>query len=92
MMVWSRRAPNMSDTGIDLRRHVGDRADAVSGKSSTTPRYRAAPHTGRIRLGFRLGQDALEIVARERLQLDANGKPALQLGQKIRGLGGVERA
>ena len=41
--------------------------------------------------GFRLGEDAQEIIDGERLQLDADGKAALQFGNKIAGLGDVER-
>ncbi len=41
---------------------------------------------------LRLGEDAAEIVARERAELDTDGKPALKLGQEVGGLGDVERA
>ena len=40
----------------------------------------------------RLGQDAHEVVARERLELDADRKAALQLGNQVRRLRDVERA
>ena len=40
----------------------------------------------------RLGENADEVLARERVELDADGKAALKLGDQVRGLGGVERA
>src|SRR5262249_19194875 len=41
---------------------------------------------------LRLGQDALEVIARERLQLDADGEATLQLGKKVGGLREVKGA
>ena len=41
---------------------------------------------------LRLGQDANEIVDRQRIQLDANRKAALQLGNQVRRLGDVKCA
>ena len=41
---------------------------------------------------LRLGQDAAEVLARQRLQLDADRQAALQLRQQVGGLGHVERA
>ena len=42
--------------------------------------------------GLGLDQDAGEVVAVERMQLDPDRQPALQLGQQVRGLAEVEGA
>ena len=42
--------------------------------------------------GFRLGEDAAEIVTRQRLELDADRQAALQLGQQVGGFGDMEGA
>ena len=42
--------------------------------------------------GLGLDQDAAQVVAAQRLQLDPDRQAALQLGQQVRGLGEVEGA
>lgn len=42
--------------------------------------------------GFRLGQDAAEILPRQGLQFDPDRQAALKLGQQVRRLGDVEGA
>ena len=42
--------------------------------------------------GIRLGQDPHEILDHQRLELDPDGKPSLQLGNQVRGLGHVKGA
>ena len=56
---------------------------ASSLNSSVTPSVAHQRHVLLDQRGFRLGQDAAEIVARERLELDADRQAALQFGQQI---------
>src|SRR5262245_3231262 len=90
-----RREPprtDIFDGGVHLDRDIGDGVDRVGGEFEIEA---FGLHQRDIlfdEAGLRLGKDAAEIVARERAKLDPDGKPALKLGQKVRGLGDVERA
>ena len=80
------------DPVVDLGGQVGDFADGVVGEFEGHLFHR---HQGDVLLdqaGLGLGEDAHEVVPRQRLQLDPDGQPSLQLGQHVRRLAHVEGA
>src|SRR5688572_1183172 len=79
-------------TRVHLRRQPGDLLDRLGREAQGDALGR---EERRVLLGQRvlgLGQDAHEVGLGEALELDPNGEAALQLGQQVRRLGGVERA
>src|SRR5215472_10066228 len=77
---------------VHLRSDLRERAYRVLGEGQLDALGR---HQGDVLLGqrvLRLGQDANEIVASQRSQLDADGKASLKLRDQIGRLGGVKRA
>ena len=73
-------------------RDVGDGVDGVVGE---VERHALGLQQRDVLLDqrrLRLGQDAAEVVARQRLQLDADRQAALQFGQQVGRLGDMERA
>ena len=80
------------DAAVDLGGQVGDGFDGFGGE------VQGDVLGGQQRLvlvdqaGFRLGQDAHQIVAGQGLKLDADRQAALQFGQKVRRLGQMESA
>ena len=80
------------DPVVDLGGQVGDFGDGVVGELEGHVLHR---HQGDVLLdqaGLGLGEDAHEVVPGQRLQLDPDGQPSLQLGQHVRGLAHVEGA
>ena len=65
------------DIGVHLDRDVGDRVDRIVGEVELDALRLHQSHVllDQARLG--LGEDAAEIVARQRAQLDADREPAL---------------
>ncbi len=80
------------DTGVDLRREVGDRAHGVVAEIEGHVLRGQQRLVLLDQVGLGVGEDAHEVIARKRLQLDADRQAALQLRQQVRGLGQVERA
>ena len=78
------------DRGVDLGGDARQRVDGVvrEPKSDAFRRHQGDVLLDEARL--RLNQDAAEVLLGERLELDADRQPALQLGQQVRGLGHVE--
>ena len=77
---------------VDLKSVFGQRLDGLGLEHQLDP---LGAQQGTVLLGqgaVGLGQDAHEIVAGQRLQLDANRKAALQLGHQFARLVAVERA
>ena len=80
------------DRLVHLGGDAGERLDAVVGE---VDRHALGAEQRLILLGQAGAgrrQDADEILLRQRLQLDPDRQPALELGQQVRGLGDVERA
>ena len=80
------------DRFVDLGGDAGERLDAVVGEvdGHALGAEQRLILLGQAGAGRR--QDADEILLRQRLQLDADRQPALELGQQVGGLGDVERA
>src|ERR1700733_6373069 len=77
---------------VDGDRDVGERVDRLRGD---VERHAFGLHQRDILLDqrrFRLGQDAAHVVAGQRLQLNADRQPALQLRQQVGRLGDVKGA
>ena len=92
MTVWSRRAPMFSVRSFTSVASSAIRSIASRNELERQPFGR---HQRGVLLDervLRLGQDADEIVAPERFELDANRKAALKLGNQVRRLRDVERA
>ena len=90
--VCSRRAPMFSDRAVHRHGRVGQGVDGVVGEGQG---HALGGHQRLVladQVGLGLGQDAAEVVAGQRLQLDPDRQPPLQLGQQVRGLGHVEGA
>src|SRR5213594_21635 len=77
---------------VRLCRDAGDLLDPVRGELELGPLRRAQRGVLPRERVLGLGEDAHEVLLGERLQLDADREPALQLGDQVRGLGDVERA
>src|SRR6185503_14550621 len=80
------------DRAVDIGGKRGECIDCVLAESE---RHLLGLHQGLVLLDeacFRLDQDTAEVVARERVQLDADRQAALQLGQEVRRLGHVKGA
>ena len=80
------------DPAVDLVGELGDLGDRVVGEVQGDA---LGAHQRGVLLdqaGLGLDQDAGEVVAAERLQLDPDRQAALQLGQQVRGLAQVEGA
>ena len=76
---------------VDDRREVGDALDGAGRERASTPSVESSAVLLDER-ALRLGQDADEVLAAERLELDADREAALQLGDEVRRLRDVERA
>ena len=77
---------------VHQRRDARDLGDRVG---ADVERHLLRREQRRVLLGQRvlgLGQDADEVLIGQRLQLDADGEPPLQLGDQVLGLRHVERA
>ena len=73
----------------------GDLGEAADGLGRNSRRHALGAEQGLVLLHLarvRGHEDALEVVDRERVELDPDGKPALQLGDQVGGLREVERA
>ena len=92
MMVCRRRAPMFSVVSLTWKAKLAISSRASGANSSLRPSVSSSAIGLLDERGARLGEDAQEVVDRERLQLDADGKAALQFGDQVAGLGDVERA
>src|SRR5688500_227504 len=76
---------------IHYRGVARDLADGVVGEGQAYAFRREEGHVLRGEGVLRLAQNSLEVGFGEGLELDADGKAALQFGDQIRRLGDVER-
>src|SRR5512143_3556437 len=94
----SASAARTSSTPIDLERPVdalGIARDLADRVVSELERDVLRREEGVVLLQeriLRLGQDADEVLLRERVELDADREPALELGDQVRRLRDMERA
>ena len=77
---------------FDMNGHIGDRVDGIVREDEVQAFRRHQRGVLLDEAGFRLRQNAAEVLAGQRLQLDADRQAALQLGQKVGRLGDVECA
>ena len=77
---------------VDARGEVGDAADRARRERHVEVLGAEQRHVLLDQRVARLGQDADEVVPGQRLELDANREPALQLGDQVRRLRDVKRA
>mmetsp|Transcript_7139 Transcript_7139/g.18279 ORF Transcript_7139/g.18279 Transcript_7139/m.18279 type:complete len:251 (-) Transcript_7139:1044-1796(-) len=80
------------DVAVDLRRELRDAAEraVLEGEVDCLRLHEGHLLAHQRRLG--LGEDAVQVVLRELLQLDADGQPPLQLGEQVGRLALVEGA
>src|SRR5207247_8976881 len=77
---------------VYLERDFGDALDAVGGELERDAFGLQQRGVLGREAGFGVGEDADEVLGRERIEFDADGQAALQLGDQIRGPSQVERA
>jgi hypothetical protein len=73
--------PDVLDRRIDRDRHVRNGVDGVVGEFEGHALGRDQRHILLDQRGFWLGEDALQVIARQRLQFDADRQTALQFRQ-----------
>ena len=77
---------------VNFPRYRGDALDAILGKFELQA---FSTHQGAVlfgQRGIRLGENTHELFNTQRLEFHTNGHAALQLGNKVRGFGHMERA